>query len=476
MLTRPGMPVGNLRTRTMHHLVMPRGLPTVRLAFATLGLLAALSPTAHAQFGAATAGGAFKDDTSDDEKSRATARPQSGAKIQRPPTGMQIQAPAAAPTGASPERVQLPQGSRKLNVQISGTSAMTTISWTFPAAPIVNASLLRPGQTAGAPAPRPDVHVARCAPAGGQCAWPWRHVPNASQVVDLTAEPGKTYVYTVSSSDRAYETAVNYTVPLPKHPDNLNVSRASDGGLLLNWPEVPGVTKYRLCAGSTRQQRLEPTVDVSATEWRAPPAFGGKELWTVTSLYEREGRYIDLNREECQGAEARLAELNTPDMYYLRMGTFTIHTGNDNKEMLSRFTIRLTINDNQNTSENAAAENHVTTVNGSESAELKVNSTSDFKFATQYNSAASQFNNLARIQRHGLKIVITYLPNFVLDAWKIDRVMLTVSFQKQSQFGKPFFSPGMENQTMTFPVARLLTERNSEIVLLTDGSLRPISP
>ncbi len=191
-----------------------------------------------------------------------------------------------------------------LTVQISGTPASTTVSWSFPTAPIVNASILGPGQTttkAAAPVPRPTVNVGRRDANGGNLIWPWRLVADASQGVDFTAVPGKTYIYGFSwvvGGVKEFKD-VYYTVPQAKDPESLSIIKQSDGSVILSWPEVPGVTKYRVHTSIKRRIRWDPVDIVSgATEWRSPPNYGAPRFWAVNSLYERNGAYVSLSGED----------------------------------------------------------------------------------------------------------------------------------------------------------------------------------
>lgn len=387
-----------------------------------------------------------------------------------------------------------------LTVQVSGTPVRTVVSWTLPSAAVTNASLSGPGQTArkatatpAAPSPGPIVTVERLTQYSTiyslSNSWQRMDVPSgASQAVDEAALPGSTQSYRVTVTDASGATSskeVQYQVPSFRDPESISASLQSDYSVILTWPEVPGVTKYRVQRGPGAEG-LEPTIVSGATEWRSPPMDGFKRTWRVTSLYERNGEYVSLTGWE-SWPEATTQGI---DQYFLVVGTFTIQTGNDNKELLSDFTIKLYINGGASATLQDGDPNpdplrlqNVGYSFGSSTAELKVNSSADFELKTGVDTVwLPQKNNMANIQQHGLRIAITYHPNFPLDAWKIDQVTLTLKFQDRDQItnygrtGRRSFYPGMDNKTITFSnVAKLLTAGDSRIDLITDGSLRPIA-
>jgi hypothetical protein len=400
---------------------------------------------------------------------------------------------------AAVEGTAAPDATGTFAVQVSGTPVRTVVSWALPSAAVANASLSGPAQTArkapatpAAPPAGPTVTVERQVQSssiyGTAGSWQRMVVPSgASEVVDEAAAPGSTQSYRVTVTDANGATSsreVQYTVPSFRDPESMSASLQSDYSVILTWPEVPGVTKYRVQQGPGAQG-IEPTVVSGATEWRSPPMDGFKRSWLVTSLYERDGEWVSLTgRESWPGATTEGI-----DQYFLVVGTFTIQTGNDNKELLSDFTIKLTINGGASETGPDGDPNpdplrlqEVGSSFGSSTAELKVNSSADFPLSTGVDTVwLPQKNNLANIQQHGLRIAITYHPNFPLDAWKIDSLTLTLKFQDRDQItnyawtGRRSFYPGMDNKVITFSnVSKLLTARNPRIDLITDGSLRPI--
>ena len=415
-------------------------------------------------------------------------------------TAAPVAGPAAPVTPPPDRRLLTRPDPAKLTVQISGTPTRTVVSWTLPSAGVANASLSGPGQTtkkvsatqAGPPS-GPTVTVDKQGQNSGiygnSTYWQRMAVePGASQMVDADTYPGSTQTYRLTVTDASGATSsqeVQYQVPPVKDPESVTASLQSDYSVILTWPEVPGVTKYQVQLGRGAEG-IEPTIVNGATEWRSPPLDGFKRTWLVTSLYERNGGFVSLTERDSWPQ----ATTEGIDQYFLVVGTFAIQTGNDNKELLSDFTIKLYINGGASDTDPFGFANpdplrlqDVGYSFGSKTTELKVNSSADFELKTGVDTVwLPMKNNMANIQQHGLRIVITYNPNFPLDAWKIDGVTLTLKFQNRGQIsnylstGRRSFYPGMDNKTITFPnVGKLLTASDPRLDLITDGSLRPIA-
>lgn len=380
-------------------------------------------------------------------------------------------------------------------VQVNGTSTKATLSWTLPASQIDNASLIAPGQTIkkkqSAPASGTTVRVERYGEMLGNYHWTGMDVaPGASQVTDSEITPGTTMKYRVTVTDASGASSqkeVAYAAPPAKDPDNLTARLQSDYSVILTWPEVPGVTKYQVQTVSpTAYAHVEPHIVSGATEWHTPPLDGFKRYWAVTSLYELPSGLLSLTDRD----NWPRATTEGIDQYFLTVGTFTIYTGNDNKEILSDFEMKLYINGGQTNTDNNPNYQQLNPYNlqdigssfGSKDTELKVNSSADFDLRTGVDTVYLPMkNNMANIQQHGLRFVIKYHPNFTLDAWKVDKVTLTLKFQSREQLGyyansgRRTFSPDMI-KTITFSnVSTLLTESHNQIDLITDGLLKPIN-
>ncbi|MGZ8544891.1 MAG: hypothetical protein ACXWV0_06320 [Flavisolibacter sp.] len=129
--------------------------------------------------------------------------------------------------------------------------------------------------------------------------------------------------------------------------------------------------------------------------------------------------------------------------YYLTAVKVSIVTGNDNKEQPSRASIMLNTVDggcwpSDKTTGGCGLYdfNLANTINN----EFKVNSVTDISLTTAYQFPASfpggagegwRYINLslAAIQAHGVVLFVNYDPNFFLDAWKIERLTLTMEFK-----------------------------------------------
>ena len=363
-------------------------------------------------------------------------------------------------------------------VQVSGTAAGTVVKWSLPGAPIETASLLLPGQTArpGTAAPDPELTVkverwTRFSTIVGD-GYDWGAMdvpPGASQVVDSLAQPGSTQRYRVTVTNASGASSlkeVEFNVPPIQDPPSLSATQQSDGTVVLSWPEVPGVMRYQI-------QTIYPTyvrsnvgavVVIGATEWRSAPLDGSLRTWAVTSLYEKPtGEYVSLSTAN-RWPSARTE--SNPE-YVLTNAQFWLSTGNDNKEKLSHFEIQLYINGGER--------QQYGLIVGKKDVELEKNSAHSFdqswKPGQQWFPAVGDLEN---IRQHGLRVVIKYFPNFVLDAWKLDRVHLYVTFQKASQIDSKQYSEGMHlRAVMDRDVGKLLTERDNQVEFIIDGSVMP---
>lgn len=271
-----------------------------------------------------------------------------------------------------------------------------------------------------------------------------------------------------------------YNVPPAQDPASLSASQASDGTVALTWPEVPGITRYQL--KSLAYNRNTPTVTTTtdivtgATQWRSPPLDDRIRRWWVTSLYEGlKGEFVSLTPSE-SWPSAR-TELN-PE-FILTQAMLELSTGNDNKELLSQYEIRLYINGGgTNVGNNAQNLQQYGAIVGGSTEELEVRShvvlTKDWKPEQEWLPA---IGDLEYIRRYGLRLVIRYLPNFFTDAWKLERVSLMLTFQKQSQIQRKTYSEGMHLRTvLSQDLGKLLTASDNQVELVIDPSRLPPAP
>ena len=323
----------------------------------------------------------------------------------------------------------------------------------------------------------------------GQMNWQRLNVqPGATQLADDFPSAGSVPRYRVTVTDARGATAskeVEYVVPSPRDPESINAIRQSDGSVVVSWPEVPGVTAYRVQnTGDKRTTHITPVTVNGATEWRSQPLDGSKRWWMVNSMYERNGQYISLTDEKMKPVAITIG----PDQYYLVGGKYTIRTGNDNKEAPSRVTFKLYVNGGEDRPEwlynNPLKLQEIWSNFDPKGLEFRINSGTDIEFSNRDGLDLMYLprkGNLVNIQQHGLRLVIKYEPNFPLDAWKVEGVTMTLKFQDldemqfTSRSGREDFTPGWDNKTVTFSGApKLLTGQDSELHLVTGPN--PVQP
>ena len=363
-------------------------------------------------------------------------------------------------------------------VQVSGTAGLTVVRWSLPSAAVESASLILPEQIARspktAPAPGLSVKVERWTyyNTWGYEGYNWKPLdfsPGASEAVDPLAQPGSAQRYRVTVTDASGVSSfqeVQYNVPPVQEPPSLSATQQSDGTVILTWPEVPGVQKYQIQTVYPTWVRKDvgPLVVTRATEWRSAPLDGSRRTWSVTSLYETpDGKYASLSPQE----KWPTARTEANPEYVLSNAQFWLSTGDDNKELLSHFEIQLYINGGER--------QQYGLIVGEKNMELKKNSSIAFSQnwspSTQWSPAVGDLEN---IRRHGLRVVVKYFPNFILDAWELRGANLYLTFQKASQVGTDQYSEGMHlRAVMDRDFKKLLTERDNQIEFIIDGSVMP---
>ncbi len=102
--------------------------------------------------------------------------------------------------------------------------------------------------------------------------------------------------------------------------------------------------------------------------------------------------------------------------------------------------------------------------------EMAVNSTTEFGLE-KYNSPADKFL-LSNIQQHGLEMRVSYLPNFFMDAWKVDNIMFILEFRDQN--GN--LHPTMGTKIVSFSNASgFLNSEYHTFKCITDQALNPLT-
>lgn len=180
-----------------------------------------------------------------------------------------------------------------------------------------------------------------------------------------------------------------------------------------------------------------------------------------------------------------------PAPYYVSPVIFTaakvkIHTGNDSKEAPSTVWTTLYINGgapDDNYGVNPDRLIQLTSVQIGKSQELRTNSVTEYVVKVTPGSRVNA-QPLDLCQQHGLRLEIKYDPNFVLDAWEINRVDLEVDFGIEERWLLPTGTghethrvvwkpaPGYP-RTITFNRSARLSDGSRKLVLVTDGFFFP---
>lgn len=170
---------------------------------------------------------------------------------------------------------------------------------------------------------------------------------------------------------------------------------------------------------------------------------------------------------------------NSPNnnLYYLTSVKVDIYTGNDNKEFSSKMSIDLVRSGGAPSefgNSNPGNESLLfSRTSGNSETEMKTNSITSVALESIYHPEEGRYTevmNLYKVQQYGLKLKINYIPNFILDAWKIDRVSMTLEFKDAQGNPHPIFG----SKTILFMNASaLLTDSKSNLICETDGFLMP---
>lgn len=170
--------------------------------------------------------------------------------------------------------------------------------------------------------------------------------------------------------------------------------------------------------------------------------------------------------------------------YYLASARVNIFTGNDNKELQSNVTInlvRLSKSLYSSSEGNEPTLMYCYMMQGNNKQEFKPNSNNQLTLSNLYSFPYTfpggaydgwRFYelDLQLIQTNGLRLNISYSPNFILDAWKVEKVILTLEFKDLN--GNPH--PTMGTVTIPFQNASaLLKEGKTELVCEADKFLMP---
>ena len=201
-------------------------------------------------------------------------------------------------------------------------------------------------------------------------------------------------------------------------------------------------------------------------------------------------------------AEEPNPKLTFTGLTYFKSAKVKIYTGNDNKEAPSNVTIELSINGGANDENFQYNPNQLVQLARffPPNQELRVNSMYESVMETSPGDRKKQYEyikanswgeqdkiTLDRCQQYGLRLEITYEPNFFLDAWKIDRVELEIDFGYWEWWfyrGDPELGSRSERYLVSKPAAgfprvisfnrsSLLNDANKKLTLITDGFFFP---
>lgn len=162
-----------------------------------------------------------------------------------------------------------------------------------------------------------------------------------------------------------------------------------------------------------------------------------------------------------------VAPAPAPSVYYFSNIKFTIHTGNDNKELNSTFFVFVTENEGiwGKGRELFGNKDRLSAI------ELKPNSNTDIAMV-QYPNTDQNAYALSNLEAKGLRFRIMYSPGFLMDAWKIDAVTIVAEFK--DQYGR--LHPVSPYRTIRFNnMSGLLNNVKRDMIGVTDGFLNPKS-
>jgi hypothetical protein len=148
--------------------------------------------------------------------------------------------------------------------------------------------------------------------------------------------------------------------------------------------------------------------------------------------------------------------------FHLTSAKVTIYTGNDNKEQPSQVQMQMTFG-------NEGVGNYMIPI--AQYREFPVNSATELAFKFYYDPTYKYDKlSLAFVESGGMKFYIHYSPNFILDAWKIEKVVFTVEFRD----GKGNLHPAIGTKNILFTnIGAVLKEEVRSLVCEVDKFLMP---
>ncbi|MEK7207509.1 MAG: hypothetical protein AAB134_06480 [Pseudomonadota bacterium] len=195
-------------------------------------------------------------------------------------------------------------------------------------------------------------------------------------------------------------------------------------------------------------------------------------------------------------------KLTFTGLTYFKSAKVKIYTGNDNKEAPSSVTVELSVNGGESDDNYGMNPDRLVQLARffPPKQEFPVNSMYESVMETSPGNRKKQYEyiqanswgeqnkiTLERCQQYGLRLDIIYEPNFILDAWKIDRVELEIDFgywewwyyrgdrelgsrSQQYLVSKP--AAGFP-RVISFNRSSLLNDANKKLTLTADGFFFP---
>jgi len=145
--------------------------------------------------------------------------------------------------------------------------------------------------------------------------------------------------------------------------------------------------------------------------------------------------------------------------YFLSNAKVTFYTGNDNKEKESMLQMQLTFG-------KETVCNYY--VPPSKYQECAVNSSTEFGFSEYHYK--HDLLSLGYAEARGVKLLIFYSPNFPLDAWKIEKIMITLEFRD----GNGNLHPTLGTKNIVFMnIGAVLNDGKRRLLCEADQFLMP---
>jgi hypothetical protein len=147
--------------------------------------------------------------------------------------------------------------------------------------------------------------------------------------------------------------------------------------------------------------------------------------------------------------------------FFLTSAKATIYTGNDSKEQPSQVQMQISLAEGVGSY----------LVPTWEYREFAVNSSTELPFKFYYDRNYYQSKMcLTNAEKAGVKVFISYRPNFLLDAWKIEKVILTLEFRD----GQGNLHPILGTKNIVFiNIGALLKKGQETLVCQADQFLMP---